>query len=40
MLRASREPDEETAVAGGTDVESETSWWTRLKMRNGKVKDS
>jgi Mg2+ and Co2+ transporter CorA len=35
-----REPDEEEAVASSTDVESETSWWTRLKMRKGKVKNS
>lgn len=40
ILSVSKEPDEEEAVASGAGVESETSWWTRLRMTKGKVKYS
>jgi Mg2+ and Co2+ transporter CorA len=40
ILSVSREPDEEEAVTSSADVESETCWRPRLKMRKGKVKNS
>jgi len=40
ILSVRQEPDEEETVAGSADVESETSWRPRLKMRKGKVESS
>jgi Mg2+ and Co2+ transporter CorA len=40
ILSINKEPDEEEAVWGSGDVESKTSWRSRLKLRRTKIKGS